>query len=321
MISNKMKYNVGPLIYMPGLRNDIAEKIISFKNKRPLSVAICLEDTIADDRVEEAHKNTLSQIYKLGQILEKENLSTDDIPSVFIRVRDASQIKSVIAALGSDKELITGFILPKIDDVTIRKYMSVIDSNRGSSFVYMPIIENSSLLQLADRYRRLDSLNKDLLIIRPNILNIRIGGNDFCKSQALRCSIDHSIYDFAPIASLLSDIAVTFNENFVVSAPVWNYFDTNTDDRWKSGMIAEIEKDKLNGFIGKTVIHPTQIAIVQECMKVSRSDYNDAMLLKNTSNNGILVVKGSNGNMLEHKTHMKWADKIIAMADAYGIKD
>ena len=185
----------------------------------------------------------------------------------------------------------------------------------------MPIIENSSLLQLADRYKRLDSLNKDLLTIRPNILNIRIGGNDFCKSQALRCSIDHNIYDFAPIASLLSDIAVTFNENFVVSAPVWNYFDTNTDDRWKSGMIAEIEKDKLNGFIGKTVIHPTQIEIVQEYMKVSRSDYNDAMLLKNTSDNDILVVKGSNGNMLEHKTHMKWADKIIAMADAYGIKD
>ena len=74
MISNNIRYNVGPLIYMPGLRDDIAEKILSFRNAKPLSIAICLEDTIADDKVEEARKNTLSQIYKLGNTLDKMGL-------------------------------------------------------------------------------------------------------------------------------------------------------------------------------------------------------------------------------------------------------
>ena len=41
-------------------------------------------------------------------------------------------------------------------------------------------------------------------------------------------------------------------------------------------MYHEIADDKLCGFVGKTVIYPSQIAVVNEAYKVSKSDYEDA---------------------------------------------
>ncbi len=42
-----------------------------------------------------------------------------------------------------------------------------------------------------------------------------------------------------------------------------------------------IELDLLNGFTGKTVIHPKQIAIVNTAMQVSQTDYEDACQILN----------------------------------------
>lgn len=323
--SKQLRYRVGPLLYMPGLRQDIAEKITGLSSDKPLSVAVCLEDTIRDDLVEEAERNTAAQLHKLSQSISLDDTPVNSLPLIFIRVRSPRQIEKMIDLLGEDVSLLCGFILSKIDDETIlgyRKIIGKVSAENGKRFYYMPIIENPSLLELRTRYDRLSRLKYELDSLGECILNVRVGGNDFCKALSIRSGINQTIYDFFPVANLLSDIAVTFASDHVVSAPVWNYFDNGADALWKQGLRREMEADKAMGFFGKTVIHPVQISEVIENMKVSREDYEDARLVIDTADNPMQVIKGTGGNrMYEHKVHGGWAEKIIAAAEVYGIKE
>ena len=63
----------------------------------------------------------------------------------------------------------------------------------------------------------------------------------------------------------------------MVSGVVWEYFN-GTTQKWKIGMRKELQLDRLNGFIGKTVIHPNQIPIVNESLKVRNTDLEDAQI-------------------------------------------
>ncbi len=323
--TEELKYRVGPLIYMPGLRKDIAEKLAGFSADEAMSAAICLEDTIKDSMVEEAEANTAKQLHKLGVMIEQGSVDENRLPLVFIRVRTPEQIEKMISLLGADVKYLCGFILSKIDDETFCGYSKAIrkiSEQHEKQFFYMPIIENPSLLGLKNRYDRLSRLKEELDDIREHILNVRVGGNDFCRALSLRSSITQTIYDYFPVANLLSDISVTFSSDYVVSAPVWNYFGSPSDELWKQGMRREMEQDIAMGFFGKTVIHPVQISEVIENMKVSREDLDDAKLILSTADNDLQVIKGTAGNrMYEHKVHSGWAWKILAAAKIYGIRE
>ena len=62
----KEKYSVGALLYSPALNGKIAEAVISEKFGKSYSLALCLEDTIADNSVglaEEQLEQTLKEIH------------------------------------------------------------------------------------------------------------------------------------------------------------------------------------------------------------------------------------------------------------------
>ena len=88
-------------------------------------------------------------------------------------------------------------------------------------------------------------------------------------------------------------------------------------------MRREIKDDLLCGFIGKTVIHPNQIPVVNDAYKVSKDDYEDAKTILEWDNSRIDFVSGSKTScrMNEVKTHGNWARKIMYLADQFGIKD
>lgn len=54
----------------------------------------------------------------------------------------------------------------------------------------------------------------------------------------------------------------------------------------------------VNGFIGKTVIHPKQISVVNEALKVSHKDYEDAKEILNWDENGLQVGKSFAGERM-----------------------
>lgn len=119
---------------------------------------------------------------------------------------------------------------------------------------------------------------------------------------------------------MLGDILTVFSREYILSGPVWEFFSSDNNE-WKEGLIRELALDRLNGFVGKTVIHPKQIEVVNDALKVSRKDYEDAKAILNWSeDNSMCVSKSSGGErMNEVKTHGNWAAKTLILAEVYGI--
>lgn len=311
----KLEYSVGPLLYMPALRTDIAKKL-SAGLPGLRSAAICLEDTIRDDMVGAAEENLLAQLHILADI------RPEKLPMIFIRVRSGEQLQRLSNMPESSFDMITGFILPKIDDETFMGYIPYLNKafERKSSLYIMPIIENPSFLRLSTRYAKLERLFDELTEMRDRVLNVRIGGNDFCRALDLRADIHSTVYDILPVGRLISDIAAVFAGEFTVSAPVWNYFEGGDPD-WEKGMLREMDIDRSIGLVGKTIIHPSQIAVVNKAMAVPRKDYEDARIILDNSG-AVQVVKSSDGGrMYENKVHSGWAEKILALAEVYGTQE
>ena len=83
------------------------------------------------------------------------------------------------------------------------------------------------------------------------------------------------------------------------------------------GLMRELILDKANGFIGKTIIHPSHINYVNGILAVTREEYEDALQVLGTSGG---VIKSGNANkMNEIGPHHLWAERLVARAEAYGV--
>ena len=240
-----------------------------------------------------------------------------------MRVRNARQIRRLNAAFGESARLVTGFILPKFSLENADAYIQeIIKVNEASSEpVYtMPIFESPSIIDLRYRYEILYTLKEKLDQIEDRVLNIRVGGNDLCHAFGFRRHDDESIHQIRPVANIFSDIITVYGMDYVVSGPVWEYFNSHN---WEKGMYHEIADDKLCGFVGKTVIYPSQIAIVNEAYKVSEKDYQDAAAILNwdKSSHSLVAGSASRERMNEYKTPSHWALRTLLMAEHFGIKN
>ncbi|MCR5835185.1 MAG: HpcH/HpaI aldolase/citrate lyase family protein [Lachnospiraceae bacterium] len=320
MKNKSIYYSVGALLYCPANNESIVKSIISERFGKLYSLALCLEDTIGDEHVEEAEEIL---IHSLNSICEHMNKQPFYLPKIFIRVRKASQIQDLVNRLGIAVELLTGFIIPKITIDNLDSYIEEIKAvNKDSRQpIYMlPILESTSIINLQNRHDILYAMKAKFDEIEELILNIRVGGNDLCHAFGFRRSSYQSIHNIFPIANIFSDIITIFGIDYVVSGPVWEYY---RGDNWAEGLSAEIEQDLLSGFIGKTVIHPNQIEVVNEGLKVSREDYEDAKSIMNWDKKSNSYVSGNveGKRMNEYKTHMNWAEKILFRAEIYGISN
>lgn len=320
MKNETIYYSVGALLYCPANRKTIADLIINEKLGKHYSLALCLEDTINDNFVEEAENDLVDSLFKVHKAtLEKKFY----LPKIFIRVRNPEQIIKLFNALKPCLNLITGFIVPKFSVNNSTEYIqNIIKINELSDkkIYMMPIYENSTIINLSTRYELLYSLKDQIDKINDLILNIRVGGNDLCHAFGFRRHSNESIHDIKPISNIFADIITVYGMDYVVSGPVWEYY---SGPNWEKGLRHEIKEDKLCGFIGKTIIHPNQIPVVNESYKVSLTDYTDAKSILNWDTTSNSLVSGNlvKERMNEFKTHYNWARQTLLLADAYGIKD
>ena len=116
-------------------------------------------------------------------------------------------------------------------------------------------------------------------------------------------------------------------DNFIVSGPVYEYFESQDSFRLftdrnsiESTLWNEVQLDLLNGFYGKTCIHPSQVDIVNSGYIVPKELFEDACLIveNEATTNGVLRSAARN-KMNEVKPHYSWAMKIIAQAEIYGV--
>lgn len=315
----ELKYSVGALLYSPALNRKVADSVISEKFCKPYSLALCLEDTISDDSVELAVEQLGSTLKRISIEQKRKNFY---LPKIFIRVRNSKQLLRIFIDYSEWLHIVTGFIFPKYSNDNADSYNDVMKRINGTSsktFYMMPILESRDIVEYSTRHSVLAEIKGKLDSVKDYVLNIRVGGNDFSNEFATRRHYDETIYDILPIAQLLGDILTVFSRDYVVSGPVWEFFSSDNEE-WKRGLINELKLDKLNGFIGKTVIHPKQIGIVNESLKVSLKDYEDAKKILNWDESGLQVGKSfAEERMNEVKTHINWAYKMITLAEIYGV--
>lgn len=320
MNNSLLYYSVGALLYCPANKKNIADSISAQRFGTKYSLAMCLEDTIRDDCVAEAEYILANSLHQLD-IQSQQN--SFYMPKIFVRVRNARQIGRLYKAFGESAKLVTGFILPKFSLENADEYIQeIIRANEASAKpVYtMPIFESPSIIDLRNRYEILYALKDKLGQIEDRVLNIRVGGNDLCHAFGFRRHDDESIHQIRPVASIFSDIITVYGMDYVVSGPVWEYYYSSN---WEKGLYHEIADDKLCGFVGKTVIYPSQIAVVNEAYKVPEKDYQDASAILNWDQSSHSMVAGSvsKERMNEYKTHSNWALRTLLMAEYFGIKN
>lgn len=340
-------FALGATLYMPSYQN-IAPKIVEKEMEGLTSFVMCFEDAIREEDVERGQENVKQTLQTLYRSIEDGSLSPDDIPLLFLRVRNLQQFESFTSSLTKEEaSLLTGFNFPKFDSTNGADYLQLTKefSTHFQTPLYgMPILESSQIIYKESRLEELLTLKGIFKSHREQVLNIRVGGTDFSSLFALRRGIDYSLYDIMVVADALRDIQNFFmraEDGFVISAPVWEYFSNNRMlkprirmtpfiqkkmvnkrtsiiDKSIDGLIQELIKDKANGFVGKTIIHPSHITYVNAFQAVTKEEYEDAVMIAESQGGG--VAKSSNGNkMNEMNPHMAWAKKILKKAYIYGV--
>lgn len=318
MKNSSLYYSIGPLLYCPASRETIAASIIRQNFGSHFSLALCLEDTINDNCVEAA-EHTLAA--SLDQIFLAEKQRSFYLPKIFIRIRHPGQLLRLMHLMKDSIGILSGFIIPKFSPENADAYIQavILANEQAKKPLYcMPIYESASLIDLRSRYDILYALKEKLKRIEELVLNIRVGGNDLCHLFSFRRHADESIHKIRPVADIFKDIITAYGMDYVISGPVFEYYSGSC---WKDGLINEISDDRLCGFIGKTVIHPNQIPVVNKAYRVTRQDYEDAVSIKNwdVCRESLVAANPARERMNEVKTHANWAEKILFMAEVFGI--
>lgn len=307
-------YGLGALLYMPATREDISTLITTQKFAYLRTLAICLEDAIADNEVEAAERSLLTHLAALP--------ADGDLPFIFIRLRSPEQFVRLAPVLRAYAAVITGFIFPKFSTANAGAYFTTLATlNQGlvRPLYAMPILESTHVLYKEQRMAELLALKTCIDGYADWVLNIRIGATDLCGLYGLRRDARTPIYDIGLVRELITDTLNVFMrapQTYVVSGPVWEYF----DEASRAGLVREVQLDRANGIVGKTVIHPSHLAIVQALQAVTLEEYQDAsaILAHSTTTNGVFSSEFRN-KMNETKPHLRWAQTIAVRALVYGV--
>lgn len=315
-----LPYMVGGLLYTPALNSGIVEKIEEGRYPCLTSAALCLEDSVQDGALERAERTLRETLLSLKEVWKRGG----KLPLLFVRIRTPQHLERVHKLLGEAEEILTGYILPKFDMSNAEAYAALIrrlDRPGGQALYYMPILESGMVAEAGTRISCLTRLKEICDGVRERILNIRVGASDLCNLYGLRRSVTQTIYEIGVVRDTLVDIINVFGGGYVVSGPVWEYFGADQREPWAAGLRRELALDRLNGFIGKTAVHPTQLPLIYQGMKVSRRDYEDALSILKWSETELGVARGGGGRMNEVKCHTKWARRTAALAQVYGLQE
>ena len=85
-----LQYCLGATMYMPGTK-DFSQKILNHEMPGLTSMVFCFEDACPEGQVEEAEKNVIHVLDVLSAALDNCELTYEDLPLIFCRVRSQEQ--------------------------------------------------------------------------------------------------------------------------------------------------------------------------------------------------------------------------------------
>ncbi|MCP2033926.1 citrate lyase beta subunit [Planomicrobium sp. HSC-17F08] len=323
---------LGAALYTPGSRPQFGEKILSGQYRRGAfsglaTLIICLEDAVADSELPKAEANVIEQL----KLLEKTAFFQAEAgPALFLRVRNAAQLDKLTAEAGTAFGVLTGIVFPKGSVENLPGFFAALDrasEAAGRKLYALPLLETKEVLYSELREQNLQQIHRILLAEIDRVLTVRVGATDFSSLYGLRRPAERMVYEVHVIRDGLTAILNQFGraeDGFVVSGPVYEHFSSGQErplsSKAEQVLWQEVQVDVLNGFKGKTCIHPSQISIVNAGHIVSLETYEDASLIMSESfrSNGVLQSPKRN-KMNEVKPHLSWARKVMAQAEVYGV--
>lgn len=340
-----LRFCLGATLYMPGTK-DFVNKILNKEIHGLTTIVYCFEDACPEEDVEAAEINVINTLETLSSAIDKGELTYSDLPLIFCRVRTPEQFDHFASMLTQyQAKVLTGINFPKFNTHNGEKFFSrlkKLNEDLDEILYGMPIIEDEEVAFKETRIPELMGIKAILDKYYDIVLQVRVGATDFSSCFGVRRGVDYSIYDITTVKECLSDILNFFSRNndYVVSGPVWEYFRASKQMMFRDlprygfedyllrrkvivnpevdGLLREVILDKANGFVGRTVIHPSHVIYVNALQAVTKEEYTDATNILNSENDG--VFKGENGNkMNEVKPHTNWANKIYMRARAYGV--
>ncbi|MBQ5334836.1 MAG: HpcH/HpaI aldolase/citrate lyase family protein [Oscillospiraceae bacterium] len=339
-----LQYCLGATMYMPGTK-DFTDAILNKKYPGLTSMVMCFEDACRIEDVPQAEQNSIHLLDVLSDKLEKGEITYADIPLLIFRVRNLEQFRHFSSMLKPKHiKVLTGINFPKFNAENGEGYFAHLKelNERFGEIIYgMPIIEDKSVAHKETRMAELIGIKQILDRYKDLVLNVRVGATDFSSCFGARRDVDYTIYDIMPVRDILTDILNVFTRDgdYTVSGPVWEYFRINKALKFGTlpkvdlqqsllrriplvnaevdGLMRELILDKANGFVGKTIIHPSHINYVNGMLAVTREEYEDALQILDTS--GGVIKSASANKMNEIGPHHLWAEKVVLRATAYGV--
>ncbi|MBF0624526.1 MAG: HpcH/HpaI aldolase/citrate lyase family protein [Magnetococcales bacterium] len=283
---------LGASLYVPAVRPDIAAVANGDRYPDLKSVILCTEDSILPGQLEAALHNLREGMPRIVM----------DRPLVFVRPRDPKTLARIVAMRGVEQ--IDGFVLPKATQESVVRFAEVAPER----FLLMPTLETREMFDPS----AVAALRKFLSTpgLKERILALRIGGNDLLNLLGVRRRPGRTIYDTA-VGLAVSSLVTAFRPfGFSLTAPVFDDFgDLDTLRR-------EVARDLEHGLIGKTAIHPLQVAIIEREYRV---DGRDLAMARDILAHDAPAVFQVDQVMCEPATHIEWARSIIERFVIYGV--
>ena len=329
-------FDVRSTLYMPATQGNLVQIITEKDKTNADAIVFCFEDALNILDIPKGIENLNTAFEQIdydpvtGDIMAK-----GKVPYRFIRVRSIENYHQLMQSL-SQKVIknVHGIVIPKFTPSNIRDWEKALD---GTSFYVMPTLETE------DYYNPsiINELFSRLTVspLRNRVLMLRLGGNDLLRGLAMKrprmkeipvkmevlrsrgdsdkvqinvemSKFKPTIYD-TPLLSVINQVMIQARySNFEVSAPVFENF----DPRYLNSFVKEMIKDRFQGFIGKTAIHPSQCELINQFFSISEDDLQLAQsIVDDAAENGLNGgVSNKEKSMIEPTTHYAWASRLVS---------
>jgi len=280
---------LGGTLFVPAVHRHLEAVAKGEKFPTLRSVVFDTEDGITEGELEagvEAIARLLETIGEAG-------------PLRFIRPRDPETLARLLTLPGIEK--IDGFVLPKFGLDNAAAYLDLLDEQ-----LFMPSVEGAELFDVAKLIR----LRDILLPYSKRIIVVRFGAEDMMRQLGLRRECGTMLYDLCAPAQVIANLLASFKPcGFDISAPVYRCYND------AEGFEAEVRRDLAEGLIGKTIIHPDQIAPIERLYRVNEAEFNEAQAVLYSEK----AVFSQSGVMAEVPTQRAWAQQLYARGRRYGV--
>ena len=285
---------LGASLYVPATHKDLPLIAVGELLGHLRSIIFCTEDAVADSELSYSLFNLSLALQQMIERPGKEH---------FVRVRNPDVMKRVLEMPGAEK--LTGFVLPK---ATRHNFDSYFRQVRKTQHMLMPTLETVEVFDEAEMKLFRKCLEQPG--VRDHILALRIGGNDLLALLSMRRPRNMTIYR-TPLGPVISRLVTIFRPyGFVLTAPVFEHLDS------PALLAQEVEEDLAHGMVGKTAIHPSQVALIERHYRVQPNDVEAALRIIDETSPPVFKMHNS---MCEVATHRAWAHGVVEQARVFGI--